>query len=441
MTNTLTKTETSPEAIVLERHRKFTQESGSQRALSEINQAAIARFEELKFPHSKHEMFTFVNTKELTSIPFAPPNESKVDPEFLKRHVYSGCERSVLVICDGVYRADLSDTSALDSSLAIKTLSEAAADESVKKYLLDTVRNENDVFASINAAFMSEGTALEIPDKTVCDPVIQILYISTGSAKEPVISYPRLLAKLGVMAEAKFIVKYVGQTGNYFVNSVMDFIIGEDAGATYSQIQADPADAWNFTKTRVSLYRNSRFIAANASSGCRLARSHFDVALKQNGAELRLNGVSVLKDKEQAHNYIQIRHEAPYCVSSQHFKNIVNGEARTSFDGTVTVGVGAQMTQSDQLINNLMLSGDAHADTKPNLMIYADDVKCTHGATVGQINDEQLFYLKTRGLSQEAAEALLTTSFAKAIVQTIAFPAVIEDLNKTLLQKLEAVHA
>ncbi len=441
MNNSATHTEANPETLVLERCRKLLQERGSQHALREISQEAISRFEELKFPHAKHEMFTFVSSKELTEAPFALQKDSKVDAEFLRRHVYSGCANSVLVICDGIYRADLSDVSALGSSLKIKTLSEAVADESVRSYILDSAKNENDVFACVNTASMGEGTALEIPAKTVCEPTIQVLYISTGSAKEPVTTHPRLLVKLGVMAEAKIIVKYVGQPGNYFVNSVQDFILGDDSGVTYSQIQADPADSWNFAKTRIRLDRNSRFTATNASSGCRLSRNHFDVDLKQNGAELRLNGVSVLNNKEQAHNYIQIRHLAPHCTSNQHFKNIVNGEARTSFDGTVTVGVGAQMTQSDQLINNLMLSGDAHADSKPNLMIYADDVKCTHGATVGQIDEEHMFYLKTRGLSQEVAEELLTTSFAHAIVQTIAFPEVIEDLNKTLLKKLEASNA
>ena len=438
MTKTVTNTKASPEALVAERCQKLLQERGPQHALREINEAAIARFEALKFPHSKHEVFIFVNTGELAKAPFALQKQSAADPGFIKRHIYSGCENSALVICDGVYRPDLSDTSALGGSLEIKTLSEAVADKSVKQYMLDTAKDENDAFACLNTAFLNEGTVLEVLDKTVCEPVIQILYLSTGSDVAPVTSYPRLLVKLGAMAEAKIIVKYVGQPGNYFVNSAQDFIVGEGAGVTYSQIQADPATAWNFAKTRVSLYRNSRFVATNALSGCRLARNHFDANLKQEGAELRLNGVSVLKDKEQAHNFIHIRHLAPHCVSNQHFKNIVNDESRSSFDGTVTVGVGAQLTQSDQLINNLMLSGSAHADSKPNLMIYADDVKCTHGATVGQIDDEQLFYLKTRGLSKETAEALLTTSFAEAIVQTVAFPAVIEDLNNTLLKKLEA---
>jgi len=135
---------------------------------------------------------------------------------------------------------------------------------------------------------------------------------------------------------------------------------------------------------------------------------------------------------------VRIHHEAPHGTSAQVFKNIVSGKSRSSIDGTVIVNQGAQQTNSDQLINNLMLSDNAHADTKPNLMIFADDVKCTHGATVGQLNEDQLFYLKTRGLIEKVAKELLTKSFAESIIQTIEFPGVVEYLENNLLKKLEA---
>jgi len=130
---------------------------------------------------------------------------------------------------------------------------------------------------------------------------------------------------------------------------------------------------------------------------------------------LYLSGASVLVNQEQVHNFVRIHHEAPHCSSNQLFKNVINDKGRSSIDGTVIVNKGAQLTNSDQLINNLMLSDEAHADNKPNLMIFADDVKCTHGTTVGQINEDQLFYLKTRGLSQELAKSLLTTSFVNSL--------------------------
>jgi Fe-S cluster assembly protein SufD len=253
-----------------------------------------------------------------------------------------------------------------------------------------------------------------------------------------VTTHPRVLIRVGANAEMQLIVKYAGLSGNYFVNSVQDILLGENASLTYTQVQNDHADAWHCSKTRAALKRDSRFLATNASFGCKLARHHYDLFIKEPGAELELNGLSVLDDEEQVHNFIRIHHEAPHCNSRQQFRNIVSGNSRSSIDGTVIVNQGAQLTNSDQLINNLMLSDGAHADTKPNLMIFADDVKCTHGATVGQIEEEQMFYLKTRGLSADVAKALLTKSFAESIIQMIHFPAVVEDLGNSLLRKLEA---
>ena len=219
-----------------------------------------------------------------------------------------------------------------------------------------------------------------------------------------------------------------------------DWKISEGASVVLTQVQGDPFDAWNFAKTRVHLKRNARFYSANACNGSVLVRHHFEGRLEEEGAELILNGVSVLDGKEQVHNFVRIHHEAPQCVSHQHFKNVVNDEGRSSFDGTVIVNQGAQLTNSNQLINNLMLSNNCHADNKPNLMIFADDVKCTHGATIGQIDDEQLFYLQTRGLSKKFAKELLTRGFAESIIQTIKFPEVVKELSNTLLKKLEADH-
>ncbi|PIQ97266.1 MAG: Fe-S cluster assembly protein SufD, partial [Nitrospinae bacterium CG11_big_fil_rev_8_21_14_0_20_56_8] len=186
--------------------------------------------------------------------------------------------------------------------------------------------------------------------------------------------------------------------------------------------------------------RNGRFLSTHASSGCRLARHHYEVDLDDVGGELRLNGLSVISREEQVHNYVRIHHRAPNCTSHQFFRNIISHRARSSVDGTVIVDPGAQQTQSDQLINNLMLTDEGHADNKPNLMIFADDVKCTHGATVGQIDENQIFYLKTRGLTEAAAKSLLTRSFAESVLESIDFPAVREDLENTLLKKLEASH-
>lgn len=428
-----TLVESSAESAFLDLHKKLLEQGRP--ALVELQEAALNRFELLGFPHSKHEMYTFVNTKGLVTSSFSLPDSGAgVSEDFVASHIYPDCERQCLVFVDGVFDRSLSRFEGVSANLV--PLSEA--DPELKSYLSKMAENENDVFASLSTAFCGEGLVFKVDDNTQISGTVQVLFVSTGRSTGPVMHAPRLVWQLGKLAEVRVIEKFVGTEGGYFINSVQDWLLAEGAGVSLTQVQADVFDSWHFSKTRVHLSRNARFYSSNASSGTQLARHHYEAWLKQEGSELRLNGVSVLDGNEQVHNFIRIHHEAPQCVSHQHFKNVVNGHARSSFDGTVIVNEGAQLTNSDQLVNNLMLSDDCHANNKPNLMIFADDVKCTHGVTIGQIDEDQWFYLQTRGLSAKAAKELLTRSFAKSIIDTIEFPEVVEELNGTLLKKLEA---
>ncbi len=430
-----TLVESSAESGFLDLHKKLLEQGRP--ALEELQEAALNRFELLGFPHSKHEMYTFVNTKGLVATSFSlPDGVASVSEDFVAGHIYPDCERQCLVFVDGVFDRGLSRFEGVSTNLV--PLSEAY--QELKNYLSDMAENENDVFASLSTAFCGEGLVFKVDDNTQISGTVQVLFVSTGRSAGPVMHAPRLVWQLGKLSEVKVIEKFVGTEGGYFINSVQDWLLAEGAGVSFTQVQADSFESWHFSKIRVHLNRNARFYSSNASSGTQLARHHYEIWLKEEGSELRLNGVSVLDDKEQVHNFIRIHHEAPQCISHQHFKNVVNGHARSSFDGTVIVNPGAQLTSSDQLINNLMLSDDCHANNKPNLMIFADDVKCTHGVTIGQIDEDQWFYLQTRGLSAKAAKELLTRSFAQSIIQTIEFPEVVEELKGTLLKKLEATN-
>ena len=430
-----TLVESSAESGFLDLHKKLLEQGRP--ALEELQEAALNRFELLGFPHSKHEMYTFVNTKELVATSFSlPDGVASVSEDFVAGHIYPDCERQCLVFVDGVFDRGLSRFEGVSTNLV--PLSEAY--QELKNYLSDMAENENDVFASLSTAFCGEGLVFKVDDNTQISGTVQVLFVSTGRSAGPVMHAPRLVWQLGKLSEVKVIEKFVGTEGGYFINSVQDWLLAEGAGVSFTQVQADSFESWHFSKIRVHLNRNARFYSSNASSGTQLARHHYEIWLKEEGSELRLNGVSVLDDKEQVHNFIRIHHEAPQCISHQHFKNVVNGHARSSFDGTVIVNPGAQLTSSGQLINNLMLSDDCHANNKPNLMIFADDVKCTHGVTIGQIDEDQWFYLQTRGLSAKAAKELLTRSFAQSIIQTIEFPEVVEELKGTLLKKLEATN-
>jgi Fe-S cluster assembly protein SufD len=426
----------APEAEILESHKKFIEDKGTSCKFSFLNEVGASQFEKLGFPGRKHEMFTFVNTNAVVSN-FSSPSVTEIDKDQISGFVYPGCEKSFLVLVDGKYREDLSETSGIEDSIKLVSGGDALDDPEVREYVESSTKTENDVFASINSAFRYDGLFLDVSPKAIMKSPIQILVISGGSKDKTESSRPWILARVGDLAEAKIIVRYAGLNGNYFVNSVQDYLVGNGAGLELAHIETDKKDARNFSKTRLVLNRDSRFNGSNVSYGTALTRCHLDVRLKSPGAEFRLNSVSVLEKSEQVHNYMRVYHEAPQCASAMHFKNIVNDQSRSSVDGTVIVERDAQLTNSDQLINSLALSDGAHADSKPNLIINANDVKCTHGNTVGQIDEEQLFYLKARGLSESIAKTLLTKSFAASIVDTIAFPNVRKDVENTLLRKLE----
>ena len=438
MSSTIEESKNGAESAVLTLHKQFLDAYQPSADLLPFNKKALDVFESLKFPHRKHEMYTFVNTKGLADTTFSLKTKSSIQKIFVQRHIYAGCERSHLTFVDGAFCPDLSDATALGTSVKIGSLVEAIKDESYKNILQKSIEQENDVFASINSAFMKQGIMIRVSRDKQVEAPLQILNVSSGGESGPVMSVPRAYIHLEPLSELKLIVKYVGDGNNYFVNSVQDTIVEDNATLTHIQIEADSTEAWHFSKNRVFLKRDSKYLGYQASNGTRLVRNHNEIWLNEPGAEMELNGVSVLENDEQSHQFIRVHHEVENCVSHQYFKNIINDRARASFDGTVVVNKGAQLTNSDQLINNLMLSDEGHADCKPNLMIFADDVKCAHGATVGQLDDDQLFYLKTRGLSESFAKEILTQSFARSIVQKIPFEPVVKELDQTLLKKLEA---
>jgi Fe-S cluster assembly protein SufD len=438
MSSLIEESKNGAESTFLALHKQFLDTGQPSSDLLSFNKKALDRFERLKFPHRKHEMYTFVNTKDLTDKPFSLKTESAVQKSFIEQHIYAGCERSHLTFVDGVLHPELSDATALGTSVKIGSLVEAVKDESFKSILQETIEQENDVFASINSAFMKQGVMVRVGRDKQIEVPLQILNVSSSGDSGPVMTVPRSYIHLEPLSELKLIVKYVGNGGNYFVNSVQDMIIEDNATLTHIQVEADSTDAWHFSKNRVRLKRDSKYVGYQTTNGARLVRNHNEVWLSEPGAEMELNGVSVLEEDEQSHQLIRVHHEVENCTSRQYFKNIINDRARASFDGTVVVNKGAQLTNSDQLINNLMLSDEGHADCKPNLMIFADDVKCAHGATVGQLDESQLFYLKTRGLSESVAKEVLTQSFARSIVQKIPFEPVVKELDQTLLKKLKA---
>lgn len=399
-----------------------------------INETGAARFGALGFPAKKHEMFTFVNLREFLAEKFEHVEgpEKMPSKDEIKPFVYAGCENSLVVLVDGRFSAALSDMTAHDGNASATELDEGNP-------ALD-VHAENDVFASINALFLTGGVKIEVTNEGAQIGVpIQVLHISTAQArsagKVPAYS-PRIVVNLPGDAKARIAVKYCGLGKAYFVNTVTDLVLGEGAELDVSSVQGDPASAWHFSKTTARQKKNSRLGIVGATTGGRLVRHNFDLRLEGEGAALSLLSLAILDGAEQSHNYVRVTHDAPGCKSFEHYKNILRGRSVSSVDTTVTVNAGAQLAVSEQLVNNLMFSSTARADTKPRLMIRADDVKCKHGATVGRIDEAQIFYLVSRGLSEKAAKALIISGFAKGVLNAMPNGPISADAESLLLNKL-----
>lgn len=419
------------EAQLLVQYERFE----SNPLLRPVNEAAAKRFAELGLPGKKHEMFTFVGLRDLFSIRFelqyGPKKKTGADE--VKRHVYPGCEQSLIVLVDGKFDEKLSSAVSLTGLATVAPLEQKPDVEA----LIEGVKAEKDVFACMNSLFLSGGVIVEIKDGTKLEAPIQILHLSTGMAGKNTFTLPRVIVNIGSGSEAQVVEKLAGSPGGHFFNSVTCVNLAEGAKAQWSRVQSGGADGFHFSKTRIRMAKDSRFKAVGASSGGKLARHNCEARLSGEGAELTLHNLAVLEGAEQAHSYFRAYHEAPGCSSYQLFRNILSGASLAGVDTTAVVRPGAQLTVSEQLINNLMLSGTARADMKPILMIHADDVKCRHGATVGSVDENQVFYMRSRGLSDAQARALLTSGFAKSVINGMPFAPAAQEADRILLRKLE----
>ncbi|MBI5637565.1 MAG: Fe-S cluster assembly protein SufD [Nitrospinae bacterium] len=403
-----------------------------------VNEAALARIMELGgLPGRKHEMFTFANVRPHIDLPFQPKfGVEGLSPAAVRKLVYHGCEKSFLVIADGVYYPGLSDISAVREELTARPLADAMADAGAR--LRDAAAAENDITAAMNGAFCSSGLAIGVKAGAKLSAPLQIIVYSTSAKERLNATFPAVTLDLGEGAKAVVIVKSAGDAGAYLCNALFDLQLGIAATLDWAYIQSDDTAAVHLAKTRLAAKKYGRFNGVIASKGGKMMRHHSECRLQGEGAELSLSGVAILEKKEEAHHYVRVHHEAPRCQSRQHFKNILHDAGHSSVDTCVTVHPGAQLTDSNQLVNNLMLSPDAVADNKPWLSIYADDVKCTHGATVGKIDEDQIFYLKSRGIAEARARALLTTSFAQSVIGAIPQEDAALDARDMLIGKLEA---
>ena len=399
---------------------------------NELRAEAVDRVGALTVPTTRDEEWRFTDISPLTKLSFQPVRTAislqaaDIERFYLEEAV------TRLVFVDGVYAPQLSSP-AKDCGVLVMNLSAAvtAHPAAIKPHLGRHTEFRNNIFAAFNTAFLHDGAVIAVPRNTSVAAPVHLLFIAT---QKEVASYPRCLLVAESGSAVTVIEDYVAlQEEAYFTNAVTEIALADNARVNHVRVQRDSGQAFHIANCSVSLAHASRYQSVSVTLGARISRYDLNVLQAAEGAECAIDGLALITDRQLADSHTCIDHAKPHGVSRQLHKCIVGGAAHAVFNGKIMVRPGAQRTDSSQSSRNLLLTGKAQVDTKPQLEIFADDVKCAHGATVGQLDSEEVFYLQSRGLSDSAARNLLTYAFGAEIIARIPVASLRHRLEQTVL--------
>jgi Fe-S cluster assembly protein SufD len=408
--------------------------------LAEIRRAAIHRFAELGFPTARNEDWKYTNVAPIANLSFQPGSGEHAAPtaESLAWSCFFELECPRLVFVNGHYNPGLSFLAGLPKEVTATRLSKAlaAGTPALEQHLARYAAFENQAFAALNTALQQDGGFIEIPKGTVVEKPVYLLFVSTAGS-QPAAAFPRTLILAGRESQATFIEGHIGLgEGVYFTSAVTEIVAGENAVIEYSKIHQESPAASHVGTVQVQQERSSSVTTHNFFFGGGLVREDLNVVLGGEGASAQLNGLYLTAGRQHIDHHTAMDHARPHCSSRELYKGILDGESSGVFNGRVIVRQDAQKTDSKQSNQNLLLSEDAVINTKPQLEIFADDVKCTHGATIGQVDQEAIFYLRSRGIGKEEARKLLTFAFASEVIERVRYAPLRDRLRDALFQSL-----
>ncbi|MDP3877860.1 MAG: Fe-S cluster assembly protein SufD [Methylobacter sp.] len=386
--------------------------------LQALRAEALAQFSAQGFPSPREEEWRYTNVSGIKKKLFLPSLDlagSDVDAEWLKSYKLE--DAWILVLVNGHFSAEFSVLDGLPEAVTVMGMADALAKQpgTVEKYLGKAADQAEHSFIAFNTAWFTDGLFVHVPAKLVLDKPIQLLHIVTGS---DAMATTRNIIIADDMAEAKLIETYVGKDSAYLTAAVTEVFVGLNADVTLYKLQSESEKAYHFGGSYIKQARDARFTHHNFAFGGLLARSDIHVDL-DHASECELNGLYLGVKRQHIDNHTRINHLKPYAVSRELYKGVLDDRARGVFQGRVIVAEDAQKTDSQMNNRNLLLSDDAEADTKPQLEIYADDVKCAHGVTVGQLDEKSIFYLQSRCVDEETARNMLTFAFANEMVDKV----------------------
>ena len=389
-----------------------------------VRRDAIAKFAALGFPSTKEEEWRFTNVAPIARTQFVAAPQiglAMVTLWDVERFTFGGLKCSRLVFVNGRYAPRLSATLTLPKGARAGSLGEALKSDGdlMGQYLARQAAYNENAFTALNTAFLQDGAFLFVPDGIVVEQPVHLLFVSTEE-ETPFVSHPRTLVIVGRNSQLSIAESFVSLKKNvYFTNAVTEMMIGESSVVEHDKLQAESERAYHVGTLHVHQSARSVFTSNSLSFGGALVRNNVNTILDGEGIETTLNGLTLATGEQHIDNHTTIDHAKPHCASHELYKSILDGKARGVFNGKIFVRRDAQKTDAKQTNRTLLLSDDATIDTKPQLEIFADDVKCTHGATVGHLDEDQLFYLRTRGISLDSARDMLTFAFAGDVINRV----------------------
>lgn len=424
------------------RHR-----SASATWVERLRESAFDRFDLLGLPTTSEEDWKYTNVAPLAKLNFLPavPVDTSISAETslpLEAFTYQESRRSQLVFINGVYHSDLSNLDTLPDGVVALDIAEALADETYESVMREHLAREADYndngFTALNTAFFEGGAFILVQEGVNVSSPLHLLFLSDQKASGS-LSTPRVLVVGRRDSTATLIESYSSvEDVAYWTNSVTEIVLEDGARIEHYKLQHESTEAFHTATTAADLGRNSTFDTTTITLGAKLSRHNIKVKLDHDGASCHVDGLYIVGSGQHTDTHSLIDHLQPHCTSRQLYKGILDGNSRAVFNGKVYVHPGAQQTDAQQTNRNLLLSNDARVDTKPQLEIFADDVKCAHGATVGQLEEEELFYLVSRGLHPDLAQNLLTFGFAEEVIDKIKIESIKAQLGKIVLNRLHA---
>ncbi|MGH9872935.1 MAG: Fe-S cluster assembly protein SufD [Pyrinomonadaceae bacterium] len=412
--------------------------------LDRSRENAMARFEELGFPTTKDEEWKYTNVAPIARAGFTPlPLEETSTPaNDFASFAIAEARNSQLVFVNGRLRDDLSSLKALPSELIVLELSQAIADERYSEIAREHLARHTDFvrngFIALNTAFINHGAFVYIPKGITVEAPLHLLFISDSTQPNKLIS-PRVLVIAEENSNATLIESYVSaHDAPYLTNAVVEVVLNDGARLEHYKVQREGAQAFHIATTVADLGASSSYDTTTITFGAQLSRHDIHVTMDHEGAECWVDGLYLVTGSQHTDTHSVIDHRKPHCTSHQLYKGILDGKSRAVFNGKIFVRHDAQKTDAMQTNKNLLLSNEARVDTKPQLEILADDVKCAHGAAVGQIEEDELFYLETRGIHPDLARNLLTYGFAEEVIGKIKIESIRLQLDEAVLHRLNA---